>query len=315
MKKPQNNVLKTSVLVSSLFIAMLSMTQTANAEDTVQHVDHITWTKSSNIPFTATDPNMLAANEANLVFIRPQDNDSIQTSANISVDGRYQVSLQPGNYTQVQYCSGQHNISVVPTGLKTNDLTQTYSHLVDFAPKQNHYILVDIDGETGAPTLSKLDDAQAQDLLSSEMKQTHQISRVVPNCAPVVQKPEPQVEVVKIEIDKPINLEVLFEFDKAVVLPVYNARIEAVANFMNKYPNTTTVIEGHTDSKGRDSYNMDLSKRRAEAVKQELVTKYGIAPNRLQTQGFGETRPVDTNATAEGRHNNRRVVATVTATQ
>ena len=87
----------------------------------------------------------------------------------------------------------------------------------------------------------------------------------------------------------------------------------AVASFMKKYPNTSTIIEGHTDSIGAASYNMKLSQQRADAVKQELVSKYGVNPNRLRTQGFGETRPVDTNATKKGRHNNRRVVATVSA--
>ncbi|SUD92014.1 OmpA family protein [Psychrobacter phenylpyruvicus] len=307
VKKP----LKNSALVTSVLVAMLGLSHTAAAEDAMRHKDHITWTKSANTPFVAINPNTLAANEANLFFIRPLDKDGLQTSANIGIDGRFQVSLQPGHYSQVSYCSGQHNISVAPTGLKTNDLSNAFSHIVEFAPQQNHYIYVDIDNSTGQPSLSKLEEADAKKLLSTQLKQTHQISRVVANCPEIVE-PEPAI---KVEIDKPINLEVLFEFDKAVVQPVFNQYIEAVANFMHKYPETTTVIEGHTDSKGSDSYNMKLSQRRAEAVKQELVVKYGIAPNRLRTVGYGETRPVDTNATATGRHNNRRVVAMVSATQ
>ena len=135
---------------------------------------------------------------------------------------------------------------------------------------------------------------------------------MVRDCPAVKVQPEPEV---KVELDKPINLKVLFEFDKAVVQPVFNQKIEAVANLMKKYPETTTVIEGHTDSKGPDNYNMKLSQQRAEAVKQQLVTLYGIDAQRLDTVGYGETRPVDTNATDEGRYNNRRVVATVTAKQ
>lgn len=305
--------LKTGVLVTSILVAMLGVSHTAVAEDAMRHTGHITWNKSANTPFVAVDPNTLAANEANLIFIRPLDKDGLQTSANIGIDGRFQVSIQPGHYSQVSYCSGQHNISVAPTGLKTNELSNAFSHVVEFVPQQNHYILVDIDDATGTPSLSKLEDTDAQNLLSTQYKQTHQISRVVANCPEIVEsEPEP---VIKVEIDKPINLQVLFEFDKAVVQPVFNQHIEAVANFMHKYPETTTVIEGHTDSKGSDSYNMSLSQRRAEAVKQELVIKYGIAPNRLHTVGYGETRPVDTNATATGRHNNRRVVAMVSATQ
>ena len=313
MKGVQMTKNKLGLLAGSVLMAMLGLSQPANAatDQDVTQVQHIDWNKSGNA-FQPVNASQLPANEANLIFIRPLDNDGLQTSANIAIDGRFQVSLQPGHYSQITYCSGQHNITVVPTGAKTNNLSTANSHLVDFAPQQNHYIYVDIDDATGQPNLSKLEEAEAQKLLSTQKQQTHQISRVVRDCPAVQVQPEPEV---KIELDKPINLKVLFEFDKAVVQPVFNQQIEAVAGFMKKYPETTTVIEGHTDSKGPDSYNMKLSQQRAEAVKQQLVTLYGIDAQRLDTVGYGETRPVDTNATDEGRYNNRRVVATVSAKQ
>lgn len=313
MKGVQMTKNKLGLLAGSVLMAMLGLSQPVNAatDQAVTQVQHIGWNKSGNA-FQPVNASQLPANEANLIFIRPLDNDGLQTSANIAIDGRFQVSLQPGHYSQITYCSGQHNITVVPTGAKTNNLSTANSHLVDFAPQQNHYIYVDIDDATGQPNLSKLEEAEAQKLLSTQKQQTHQISRVVRDCPAVQVQPEPEV---KIELDKPINLKVLFEFDKAVVQPVFNQQIEAVANFMKKYPETTTVIEGHTDSKGPDSYNMKLSQQRAEAVKQQLVTLYGIDAQRLDTVGYGESRPVDTNATNEGRYNNRRVVATVSAKQ
>lgn len=313
MKGVQMTKNKLGLLAGSVLMAMLGLSQPANAAtaQAVTQVQHIGWNKSGNA-FQPVNASQLPANEANLIFIRPLDNDGLQTSANIAIDGRFQVSLQPGHYSQITYCSGQHNITVVPTGAKTNNLSTANSHLVDFAPQQNHYIYVDIDDATGQPNLSKLEEAEAQKLLSTQKQQTHQISRVVRNCPAAQVQPEPEV---KVELDKPINLKVLFEFDKAVVQPVFNQQIEAVANFMKKYPETTTVIEGHTDSKGADSYNMKLSQQRAEAVKQQLVTLYGIDAQRLDTVGYGETRPVDTNSTSEGRYNNRRVVATVSAKQ
>ena len=316
MKEMQvTKTVKSSALTTALFAALFGLIGNAQAQE-VHQVDHIGWQKTGNASFQVVNASNLPANQTNLIFIRPLDNDGLQTSANIAIDGRFQVSLQPGHYSQILYCSGQHNISVVPTGAKTNNLSTANNHLVDFAPQQNHYIYVDINDATGQPSLSKLEEADAKKLLSTTFKQTHQISRVVRDCPVVQQQPQPEPEPqVKVELDKPINLEVLFEFDKAVVQPVFNQQIEAVANFMQKYPETNTIIEGHTDSKGSDSYNMGLSQRRAEAVKQELVVKYGVAPNRLRTVGYGETRPVDTNATEEGRYNNRRVVATVSATQ
>lgn len=319
MKETQySKSIKCSALATGVFMAIFGMMSAAQAQE-VRQVNHIGWQKEANAAFKQIKASELQANQANLIFIRPMDNDDIQTSANIAIDGRFQVSLQPGRYSQILYCSGEHNITVVPTGAKINNLSTANSHRVDFAPQQNHYIYVDIDDTTGQPSLSRLEDADAQSLLAEYQLQTHQISRVVVNCPPpVVVQPEPEPEpepepVVKVEIDKPINLAVLFEFDSARVQAVFNPQIEAVAKFMQKYPETSTVIEGHTDSVGSDSYNMKLSQRRADAVKAELVTNYGIAPERLNTVGYGESRPIDTNATDEGRYNNRRVVATVRA--
>jgi outer membrane protein OmpA-like peptidoglycan-associated protein len=66
------------------------------------------------------------------------------------------------------------------------------------------------------------------------------------------------------------------------------------------------LVEGHTDSKGTDEYNRELSIKRAKSIKTWLVTQ-GVASDRLETIGFGETRPVDTNETSDGRANNRRI--------
>jgi outer membrane protein OmpA-like peptidoglycan-associated protein len=66
-------------------------------------------------------------------------------------------------------------------------------------------------------------------------------------------------------------------------------------------------IEGHTDSDGAEDYNLDLSNRRAQAVRTYLIDTYGIDANRLEAKGWGETEPIDTNASPEGKANNRRV--------
>jgi OmpA-OmpF porin, OOP family len=67
------------------------------------------------------------------------------------------------------------------------------------------------------------------------------------------------------------------------------------------------IAEGHTDSQGDDAYNQELSERRAGAVRQYLIETYGIAADRLEAEGFGESRPVADNETPEGRQQNRRV--------
>jgi OOP family OmpA-OmpF porin len=110
-----------------------------------------------------------------------------------------------------------------------------------------------------------------------------------------------------------VQLDVKFDFDKSVVKPNSYSDIKNLADFMKQYPQTTTTVEGHTDSVGPDAYNQKLSQRRADAVKQVLVNQYGVGGNRVQSKGYGETRPVADNATDAGRAVNRRVEAEVEA--
>lgn len=112
-----------------------------------------------------------------------------------------------------------------------------------------------------------------------------------------------------------ISLEVLFDTNKAVVKPEYFDIIQRVADFMRTYPRTSAEIEGHTDSKGSNTHNKRLSQRRADAVREVLVSKFGVDPARLQAMGYGEERPIADNKTEAGRQKNRRVVATLRAVQ
>ena len=121
--------------------------------------------------------------------------------------------------------------------------------------------------------------------------------------------PEPEApvaQVVRVELD------VKFDFDKAVVKPNSYGDVKNLADFMKQYPATNVEVAGHTDSVGPDAYNQKLSQRRADAVKQVLV-KDGVAANRVTSVGYGESRPVADNATEAGRAVNRRVEASVEA--
>ena len=123
----------------------------------------------------------------------------------------------------------------------------------------------------------------------------------------VVAEPAEPAEAVRVELD------VKFDFDKSVVKPESYDDIKALADFMKQYPQTSTVVEGHTDSVGTDAYNQGLSERRAGAVRDVLVNQYGVESGRVQAVGYGESRPVADNATSEGRAINRRVEAEVEA--
>jgi len=100
--------------------------------------------------------------------------------------------------------------------------------------------------------------------------------------------------------------DVTFDTNSAEVRPGLYAEIDRVAGVLTQYPDTFIRVDGHTDSVGSDAYNMDLSVRRANSVK-DLLVQRGIAPGRIEVMGFGETMPVATNDTEAGRQLNRRV--------
>jgi outer membrane protein OmpA-like peptidoglycan-associated protein len=120
-------------------------------------------------------------------------------------------------------------------------------------------------------------------------------------------EPDEPAEVVRVELD------VKFDFDKSVVKEDSQADIKSLADFMKQYPQTTTVVEGHTDSIGTDAYNQGLSERRANAVRDVLVNQHGIETSRVTPVGYGESQPVADNDTDAGRAINRRVEAEVEA--
>jgi len=108
-----------------------------------------------------------------------------------------------------------------------------------------------------------------------------------------------------------IKLNITFDSAKSVVKDAYLPEVQKLATFMNQYANTVVTVEGHTDSQGADAYNQKLSQSRADAVKAVLITKFGIAADRVTAIGYGEAKPIADNNTADGRETNRRVVGEV----
>ena len=102
------------------------------------------------------------------------------------------------------------------------------------------------------------------------------------------------------------DLTVEFAFNSAEINDLSFRELRKAMTFMRENPNTNAVVEGNTDNKGTDAYNQKLSERRAAAVKDVLV-KSGIDASRLTTVGYGESRPIASNDTEEGRAKNRRV--------
>lgn len=110
------------------------------------------------------------------------------------------------------------------------------------------------------------------------------------------------------------ELQVNFDFDEAVIRDVDVSEVEDLAEFMGEYDGVMLQLEGHTDNIGTELYNLDLSQRRADAVRDMLIEDFGISAGRITAQGFGEQLPVADNETEAGREANRRVVAVVMET-
>lgn len=100
--------------------------------------------------------------------------------------------------------------------------------------------------------------------------------------------------------------DVMFDVDSATVNPGFYDEIDRVGAVLVRYPETTILIEGHTDSTGSEEYNLKLSERRAAEVQKLLVAR-GVAAGRVQTIGMGESKPLADNTTEAGRQLNRRV--------
>jgi outer membrane protein OmpA-like peptidoglycan-associated protein len=106
-------------------------------------------------------------------------------------------------------------------------------------------------------------------------------------------------------IDK-TTVRVLFDFDKAVLTDKDQAELKKAVAFVKKYPGAKIRLDGYTDGIGTDAYNLKLSQRRADVVKDYLIKEAGVSPSQITAVGHGKADPVASNKTKEGRAQNRR---------
>lgn len=152
------------------------------------------------------------------------------------------------------------------------------------------------------------------------LAEARQLAKDAEGCGPApVAEPAPAVITPPPPPPKPepvpqklcMTLKIEFDYDKSDIKPKYHHVIEKVAEFLKKHPDATAVIEGHTDNRGSYAYNIKLSERRADSVRNYLIEKFGVAPERLSTKGYGYTKPIASNKTAAGRQKNRRIDAQI----
>jgi outer membrane protein OmpA-like peptidoglycan-associated protein len=101
--------------------------------------------------------------------------------------------------------------------------------------------------------------------------------------------------------------DIYFSFNSDQIRDESTPTLKELSDVLHRHPDWKLSIDGHTDGIASDGFNLDLSRRRAAAVKTALVTRFGVDAGRLTTAGFGKSRPKDTNDTPEGRARNRRV--------
>jgi len=110
-----------------------------------------------------------------------------------------------------------------------------------------------------------------------------------------------------------LTINVNFDFDSSDITDADVAELKKAIHFLRKYPDATVKVEGHTDSRGTDEYNQNLSERRADAVRQHLIKEGAVKKAMISAAGYGELRPVAPNERNDGKDNpegraaNRRV--------
>ena len=148
-----------------------------------------------------------------------------------------------------------------------------------------------VGGVTGAVIGRKMD------------KQAEEIEKTVPGA---------KVERVGEGIVVDFTEKILFGYDRSDLNPSSQDNLDKLVNVLKEYPDTNIEVQGHTDSKGSEDYNMGLSERRANAVSNYLINR-GVAGSRVVTKGYGESAPVADNTSDDRRAQNRRVTFLITA--
>ncbi|MGP9493429.1 OmpA family protein, partial [Psychrobacter sp. AOP7-B1-24] len=143
-------VFKHTIVQVALATTLFGMTACATSGNQIdndgdtRHVGHVMWTNQIDSDADTLLEKQVANDEARLIFIRKNDNDPEQTSANIAINDRFQVSLHPGNYTAVNSCVGTNQLSAHATGFKDNDLLAEQQDY-QLAGGETYFFYVDMD--------------------------------------------------------------------------------------------------------------------------------------------------------------------------
>lgn len=179
-------------------------------------------------------------------------------------------------------------------------------HLLKFDGDQNILYTAGLSfafGDKAPKTIKQ--ETKPQPIIEKETpKET--IAKAVEEKVEKVQEPKDE----QVVVIKPIDLEVLFDFDSAKIKSYSIEKFEKFVEYYKTIENCKIIIEGHTDSVGREKYNKGLSHRRALSAKKQLI-KMGVPEESIITKGYGEAKPKVPNTTEENRQLNRRIEGSV----
>ncbi|MGE4291412.1 MAG: OmpA family protein [Desulfovibrio sp.] len=224
-------------------------------------------------------------------------------------DLAWPISAVPGPTAIILFTDGGQNEGALPQPV-AEQLYANYDiclHLVSFANTPSEQAEVDRLAKLNACTVT----ASGEDLLTDPAKLEAFVRDALWMMKPVPEPPAPPAP--KREFHT-VRMDLYLEFDtnKSDIRPEFHDEIGKVGEMMTRYPESTAMIVGYADAVGSYVSNIHLSGDRADAVRAYLTTQFGIAPDRLESVGYGENFPKDQNDSEEGRQRNRRVTVFVT---
>ncbi len=189
-----NNMNGFFLLLFGFILGCANNTSTvSSSNDGTRKVGQVVWHKQEMSDAQKIASQTIPAGQARVFFLRALDKDGVQTSANVAINGRFQVSLQPGHFSHAYTCAGANNVSVDITGYKHNDLTRRLVSY-DLQAGKNYYFGVDVTSK--GVILKRLKDDFSLKIMQKMTRQSHQMSRVASHCVAVPKKAmvEPQKE-------------------------------------------------------------------------------------------------------------------------
>lgn len=307
----KNFALICTLFLTTSLIGCQSLGTNSERQDLKQQLaqQKVTWEKRGRI-FDSSNDIALGTNQSRVVLFRDSKDgqQNMPIYFEIGADNMFQASLKSNYYSDVVVCSGQQKIKIASL-IMDNEKVSSLSDIYSLPPQETTYFKASLSA-TNQPILEQVTPQYAIAKLATMPRQSYQISRVSMVCdTELTRTKQPGLKDIDERAEKPMLYSVNFNHDTDIILDNNYSKLEELANFINAYPKAEVVLEGHTDNVGSESYNLKLSKARAEKVKSILVNSYAIDSERLRTIGYGEAKPIDTNKTEVGRLNNRRVVA------